>query len=99
MSISSAQQALKGAVRAQESTRKRHGDAHKKQGTLENEIGKLNERVAKASSESMAKNYLRQVEGKNRQLASARTDVSNRLRDANEAPGRPPRRALLCRGR
>ena len=33
----------------------------------------------------MAKSYLRQVESKNRQLASARTEVSNRLRDANTA--------------
>lgn len=63
MSVSSAQQALKSAVRAQESAHKRHSDAHKKQGALENEIGKLAERAAKASSESMAKNYLCQVEG------------------------------------
>jgi hypothetical protein len=85
MSVSSAQQALKSAIRNQESAHKRHGDAIKKQGSLENEVGKLAERAAKASSPSMASGYLRQAEGKNRQLASARTDVSRRLTDANSA--------------
>jgi hypothetical protein len=85
MSVSSAQQALKSAVNGQESARKRHAAAQTKQGVLENEIGKLTERATKASSENMAKNYRGQAESKNRQLATARTDVSNRLRDANAA--------------
>jgi CHAT domain-containing protein len=85
MSVSSAQQALKSAIRAQESARSRHGDVVKKQGNLENDIAKLSERAAKASSPSLANNYLRQAEGKNRLLASARTDVSRRLTDANNA--------------
>jgi hypothetical protein len=85
MSVSSAQQALKSAIRNQESAHKRHGDAIKRQGSLENEVGKLTERATKASSSSMASSYLRQAESKNRQLATARTDVSRRLTDANTA--------------
>lgn len=85
MSVGSAQQALKSAIRNQESAHKRHGDAIKKQGSLENEVGKLGERATKASSSSMASSYLRQAESKNRQLATARTDVSRRLTDMNTA--------------
>jgi hypothetical protein len=64
--------------------RKRHADAVKKVSGLENEIGRLEARAAKASSESMQRNYLRQVSTKQGQLERARSDLVRRTEDVTK---------------
>jgi hypothetical protein len=85
MSVSSAEQNLKQAGRNLEHAQKRHTDAASKQANLENEIGRINERAAKATSDGMRRSYENQLRMKQGQLERARNDLTNRLADMNKA--------------
>lgn len=85
MSSESARRALQQAQRNRDSARKRHAEAAKKQTTVEGEIGRLQDRAAKARSDSMRRSYENQLRSKAGQLDRARTDVTRRLGDVTNA--------------
>lgn len=85
MSVWGARQALKQAQRNLDSAIKRHADASKKQGKLENDISTLEGRAAKSRSDSQTRSYRRQIEGKQRQLSGTRDEVSRRRTDEVKA--------------
>ena len=68
--------------------RKRHADALKKVAGLQTEISRLEGRAAKASSQSLERNYLRQVSTKQGQLDRARSDVVKRTEDVAKMQGK-----------
>lgn len=85
MSSDGARRALAQAQRNRDNARKRHADAVKKQTTLEGEIGRLQDRVAKASSDGLRRNYENQLRTKGGQLDRARADATRRLGDVTTA--------------
>jgi CHAT domain len=85
VSSDSARRALAQAQRNRDSARKRHADAVKKQTALEGETGRLQERIAKASSDGMRRSYESQLRMKNGQVERSRSDATRRLSDVATA--------------